>query len=152
MVNVTLPKQEPIDSPRGWVKEHIDRYIATDGESGHIWKGAPALLLTVKGRKSGKAHRTALIYGQEGENYIIVASNGGAQKHPEWYRNLVANPDVEVQVFGERFKARARTANAEERPALWEMMAKIWPAYNDYQKKTARQIPVVILERGESLN
>lgn len=147
---MTLQKQEPIDSPTGWVKEHIDRYVATNGESGHIWRGVTTLLLTVKGRASGKPYRTALIYGQDGDNYIVVASKGGAQEHPEWYRNLSANPEVEVQVLGDRFKATARTANAEERPALWELMAKIWPAYNDYQKKTDREIPVVILERGES--
>lgn len=146
---MALSTTEPIDSPTGWVKEHIDRYIASDGESGHIWRGVTTLLLTVTGRKSGEQHRTALIYGQDGDNYIIVASKGGAQKHPEWYRNLVANPTVEVQVLGGRFKAHARTANAEERPALWELMAEIWPAYNDYQKKTDRQIPVVILERDK---
>jgi deazaflavin-dependent oxidoreductase (nitroreductase family) len=150
-VIVTLQKQEPVDSPTGWVKEHIDRYIATNGESGHIWRGVTTLLLTVKGRKSGKQYRTALIYGRDGDNYVVVASKGGAKKHPEWYRNLVANPEVEVQVLGDRFKARARTANAEERPALWEMMAKMWPSYDSFQKKTSRQIPVVILEQGESL-
>jgi deazaflavin-dependent oxidoreductase (nitroreductase family) len=143
---MTTQTKEPIDSPTGWVKEHIDRYVATDGESGHIWKGVTTLLLTAKGRKSGEPYRTALIYGRDGANYIIVASKGGAQKHPEWYRNLVANPEVEVQVLGDRFKAKARTASAEERPALWELMAEIWPAYNDYQKKTDRLIPVVILE------
>jgi deazaflavin-dependent oxidoreductase (nitroreductase family) len=146
---VTLQTQEPIDSPTGWVKEHIDRYIASDGESGHIWRGVTTLLLTVTGRKSGEQHRTALIYGQDGDNYIVVASKGGAQKHPEWYRNLVANPEVEVQVLGDLFKAHARTATDAERPALWEMMAKIWPAYLDYQKKTDRLIPVVILERSK---
>ena len=149
---VTLHKQEPVDSPTGWVKEHIDRYVATNGESGHIWKGVTTLLLTVRGRKSGKPYRTALIYGRDGDNHIIVASKGGAQEHPEWYRNLVANPEVEVQVLGDRFTARARTANAEERPKLWALMASIWPAYNDYQKKTGRQIPVVILERTETRN
>jgi deazaflavin-dependent oxidoreductase (nitroreductase family) len=145
-------KEKPIDSPTGWVKEHIDRYVATGGESGHIWKGATTLLLTARGRKSGKPHRTALIYGRDGGNYIIVASKGGAQKHPEWYRNLVANPTVEVQVLDDRFEAMARTANDEERPRLWELMAQIWPAYNDYQKKTSRQIPVVILERTKTLS
>ena len=147
---MALHKQEPVDSPTGWVKEHIDQYIATNGENGHIWRGVTTLLLTVRGRKSGQPYRTALIYGRDGENYIIVASKGGAENHPEWYRNLVANPDVDVQVMGDRFTARARTANAEERPKLWELMAGIWPAYNDYQKKTDREIPVVILERTGS--
>jgi deazaflavin-dependent oxidoreductase (nitroreductase family) len=147
---VTLHKQEPVDSPTGWVKEHIDQYIATNGEKGHVWNGVTTLLLTVRGRKSGQPYRTALIYGRDGDNYIIVASKGGAENHPEWYRNLVANPDVDVQVLGDRFTARARTASAEERPKLWELMAKIWPAYNDYQTKTDREIPVVILERTGS--
>jgi deazaflavin-dependent oxidoreductase (nitroreductase family) len=106
----------------------------------------------VRGRSSGKRYRTALIYGRDGDNYIVVASKGGAPEHPEWYRNLVANPEVEVQVGGDRFKARARTANAEERPKLWDLMASIWPAYNDYQTKTDRQIPVVILERTETMS
>ena len=139
-----------IDSPTGWVKEHINRYVESNGESGHIWKGVTTLLLTARGRRSGKLYRTALIYGQDGDNYIIVASKGGAAEHPEWYRNLTANPDVEVQVMGDRFAARARTATDKERPRLWELMASIWPAYNDYQKKTSRQIPIVVLERTAS--
>jgi deazaflavin-dependent oxidoreductase (nitroreductase family) len=144
--------EEVIDSPTSWVKEHIDNYVATNGEVGHIWQGVTTLLLTVRGRSSGKRYRTALIYGRDGDNYIVVASKGGAPEHPEWYRNLVANPEVEVQVGGDRFKARARTANAEERPKLWDLMASIWPAYNDYQTKTDRQIPVVILERTETMS
>src|SRR5262245_27254888 len=133
---MAVQTEAPVDSPTGWVKEHIDRYVATDGADGHIWRGAPTLLLTVKGRSTGQPYRTALIYGRSGANYIIVASKGGAPKHPEWYRNLSANPEVEIQVLGDHIKARAHTATAEERPALWELMAKIWPAYNDYQKKT----------------
>lgn len=144
---MTVRNQEPVDSPTGWVKEHIDRYIATNGEEGHIWKGVTTLLLTVRGRRTGTPYRTALIYGRDGDNYVIVASKGGAPEHPEWYRNLVANPTVEVQVKADRFVAQARTATDEERPRLWELMASIWPAYNDYQKKTDRQIPLVVLER-----
>jgi deazaflavin-dependent oxidoreductase (nitroreductase family) len=140
-------EKEPLDSPWEWVAEHTRRYVETDGADGHDWKGVPTLLLTVTGRKSGKPRRTALIYGQDGDHYLIVASKGGAQEHPEWYRNLVANPEVQVQVLGDRFTARARTATPEERPRLWEQMAAIWPAYNEYQTKTSRIIPVVILER-----
>jgi deazaflavin-dependent oxidoreductase (nitroreductase family) len=137
---------KPVDSPTDWVKNHIDRYVASNGEDGHLWQGVTTLLLTVKGRRSGQPHRTALIYGRSGDNYIIVASKGGAPEHPQWYRNLVANPEVEVQVGGDIFKAHARTATASERPALWKLMTGIWPAYDDYQKKTDRHIPVVILE------
>ena len=145
-----LHKEEPIDSPTQWVKEHIDRYVATNGEEGHIWRGVTTLLLTVRGRRSGKPYRTALIYGRDGDNYMVVASKGGAPEHPEWYRNLSANPEVEVQVGAEVFAAHARTATAEEHPRLWAKMAEIWPAYNEYQEKTDREIPVVVLERTDT--
>jgi deazaflavin-dependent oxidoreductase (nitroreductase family) len=105
------------------------------------------LLLTVRGRKSGKLRRTALIYGQDGDRYIVVASKGGAPEHPEWYLNLVANPEVQLQVGADKFTAKARTATAEEKPALWRLMTSVWPDYDSYQKKTEREIPVVILER-----
>src|SRR5258708_32530392 len=93
--------EEVFDSPTGWVKSHIHDYVATNGEKGQNWRGYPTLLLTTRGRKSGKLRRTALIYGQEGDNYILVASQGGAPKHPLWYLNLTANPDVALQVGAE---------------------------------------------------
>ena len=139
--------QEPIDSPTGWVAKHVQRYIETNGEDGHIWKGVPTLLLTTLGRRSGKPRRLGLIYGEDGDRYVIVASKGGAEKHPEWYLNLLDNPEVQVQILADRFRAHARTATPEEHKALWPHMAKIWPDYNKYQKKTSRQIPLVILER-----
>jgi deazaflavin-dependent oxidoreductase (nitroreductase family) len=139
--------QEPIDSPQGWVAEHVQRYIETNGEDGHIWKGVPTLILTTLGRRSGKLRRLALIYGQDGDRYVVVASKGGAEKHPEWYLNLLDHPEVQVQVLADRFRAKARTATPEEHKALWPHMAEIWPDYNKYQKKTDRQIPLVILER-----
>ncbi len=139
--------QEPIDSPRGWVAEHVKRYIATNGEDGHMWRGAPTLILTTLGRRSGKPRRLALIYGQDGDRYVVVASKGGADKHPEWYLNLRDNPEVQVQVKADRFRAKARTATPEEHKALWPRMTEIWPDYNKYQDKTDRQIPLVILER-----
>lgn len=88
-----------------------------------------------------------LIYGVDQNRYVIVASKGGAPDHPLWYENLVAHPEVAVQVRGERFRARARTATPKERPPLWKLMTGIWPAYDEYQTKTKREIPVVILER-----
>jgi deazaflavin-dependent oxidoreductase (nitroreductase family) len=144
---MTALDQTPIDSPMDWVAKHVQRYIETNGEEGHDWKGAPALILTTVGRRSGKPRRLALIYGTDGDNYVVVASKGGAPQHPEWYLNLRDNPEVEVQVLADRFRAHARTANPEERERLWPRMVEIWPAYADYQKKTDRQIPLVILER-----
>ncbi len=139
--------QEPVDSPMDWVAEHVKRYIETNGEDGHIWRGAPTLILTTVGRKSGKARRLALIYGTDGDSYVVVASKGGADAHPEWYLNLLDHPEVEVQVKADKFRANARTATPEERERLWPQMAEIWPAYNDYQAKTERPIPLVMLER-----
>lgn len=141
------PKEEVHDSPTGWVAKHISSYVNTGGKQGHIWNGVPTLLLTTRGRKTGQLRRTALIYGQDGDRYLLVASIGGAPKHPLWYLNLVEHPEVEIQVGAETFAARARTATAEEKPRLWEMMAAIFPMYNSYQKKTSREIPVVIVER-----
>ena len=127
--------------------EHVQRYEETDGAEGHEWQGTTALILTTTGRKSGQERKHALIYQKFGDDYLVVASKGGADAAPTWFLNLEADPEVQVQVLGDKFKARARTATAAEKPAMWEVMAKAWPAYNDYQKKTDRQIPVVVLER-----
>jgi len=138
----------PRARPPGWQAEHARRYMETNGEDGHIWEGVPTLLLTTTGRRSGKPYTTPLIYGEDAGRYLVVASRGGAPEHPQWYRNLVAQPDVEVQIRADRFRARARTASAEEKPPLWKQMAGIWPAYDEYQTRTNREIPVVILERA----
>jgi len=128
--------------------EHVRRYIETDGEEGYTWReGAPILLLTVTGRKSGKEYTTPLIFGEDGGSYVLVASQGGTPEHPDWYLNLEADPEVGVQVKADRFRARARTAEGEERERLWRSMNEIWPHYDEYQTKTARQIPVVVLDR-----
>ncbi len=139
--------QEPVDSPQGWVAEHVRRYVETNGEDGYWWRGAPTLILTTLGRRSGKARRLALIYGEDNGRYIIVASKGGSDTHPEWYLNLRENPDVMVQVRDDRFRAKARTATPDEHKALWPRMEEIWPDYDKYQQKTNREIPLVILER-----
>ncbi|HET7046212.1 MAG TPA: nitroreductase family deazaflavin-dependent oxidoreductase [Gaiellaceae bacterium] len=129
-------------------EEHVRRYRETGGEVGHIWKrGAKVLLLTTKGRKSGEPRTTPLIYEQAGDAYVIVASKGGTPEHPGWYLNLVAEPQVELQVEDEVFPARARTATGEEREQLWQLAARQWPDYDAYQEKTDREIPVVVLER-----
>jgi deazaflavin-dependent oxidoreductase (nitroreductase family) len=139
--------QEPVDSPQGWVADHVRRYIETNGEDGYWWRGAPTLILTTLGRHSGKPRRLALIYRNVGDYYVVVASKGGADKHPEWYLNLRDNPEVLVQVREDRFRAKARTATPEEHEALWPLMVEVWPDYAKYQAKTDRQIPLVILER-----
>jgi deazaflavin-dependent oxidoreductase (nitroreductase family) len=135
------------DSPVDWVGDHIRRYVETDGTDGHDWRGYPTLLLTTTGRQTGTLRRTALIYGTEGDRYVIVASHGGAPAHPNWYRNLLANPQVEVQVRADKFTATARTARPEEKPTLWRNMVEVFPPYAEYQGRTDRDIPVVILER-----
>jgi deazaflavin-dependent oxidoreductase (nitroreductase family) len=128
-------------------REHVERYQETDGEVGHDWQGTTTLLLTTIGHKSGERRTTPLIYRKQGDVYTVIASKGGADEPPLWYLNLQANPEVEVQVRGDKFAARARTATPEEKPALWKAMAETWPAYDDYQRKTEREIPVVVLER-----
>ncbi|HEX4108050.1 MAG TPA: nitroreductase family deazaflavin-dependent oxidoreductase [Solirubrobacteraceae bacterium] len=128
--------------------EHVKRYRETGGAEGHEWEGTTALILTTTGRKSGEQRDNALIFRPHGEDYLIVASKGGAPTPPSWYLNLQANPDVEVQVGADRFKAHARTAGPEEKPEMWATMAAAWPGYDDYQKKTEREIPVVVLERA----
>jgi deazaflavin-dependent oxidoreductase (nitroreductase family) len=134
-------------SPRNWVAEHTQKYIKSNGEDGYLWRGAPTLLLTTTGRRSGVPHTTALIFGRDGDRYLIVASQGGADHHPQWYLNLVAHPEVQLQVRADRFRARARTATTEEKSLLWPVMTQIWPDYDTYQQKTTREIPLVILER-----
>ena len=129
-------------------QEHVDRYRATDGEEGHDWlEGSQVLLLTTTGRKSGEQRTTPLIYGRSGDNVLLVASNGGAPTHPPWFLNLEANPDVGVQIKGDKFRARARVATPEEKPEMWQEMLGHWQYYDRYQEMTEREIPVVVLER-----
>jgi deazaflavin-dependent oxidoreductase (nitroreductase family) len=128
-------------------KEHVDRYRETEGREGHAWNETQTLLLTTTGRQSGEPRTAPLIYDMHRGDYVVVASKGGSDEPPAWYVNLDTNPEVEVQVWGDRFKARARTASPEERREIWPKMAREWPAYDDYQKRTEREIPVVILER-----
>jgi deazaflavin-dependent oxidoreductase (nitroreductase family) len=127
---------------------HVQRYIETDGEEGYDWRdGTKILLLFTKGRKSGEERANALIFQPDGDDYLIVASKGGAPAPPAWFLNLEAEPEVEVQVKGDRFKAHARTATPEEKPRMWQKMVEAWPDYDSYQEKTDREIPVVVLER-----
>jgi proline iminopeptidase len=127
--------------------EHVQRYRETDGEVGHVWReGSTILLLTTKGRKTGLDRTVPLIYDMDGEKPVIVASKGGAPDHPGWFKNLVKTPAAEVQILDRHVPVRAREAEGEERARLWGQMNRIWPHYEEYQEKTERRIPVVVLE------
>jgi deazaflavin-dependent oxidoreductase (nitroreductase family) len=128
--------------------EHVERYQATDGEEGYLWNGATALLLTVTGRKSGRRHTTPLIFAADGDDFVVVASMGGAPAHPQWYLNLEADPSARVQVRGDHYDVTARTAEGDERERLWRLVNEQWPNYEVYQSRTERRIPVVVLERA----
>ncbi len=137
----------PRDASQLFGQDHVRSYRETDGEVGHDWKGTTTLLLTTTGRRSGEERTNPLIYGRHGDDYLVVASKGGADEPPAWYVNLTEKPDVDVQVRGERFRARARRATPDEKPELWREMTTRWPAYDEYQQRTSREIPVVVLER-----
>ncbi|KUI44162.1 nitroreductase [Mycobacterium sp. IS-1590] len=125
--------------------DHVVAYRDTGGEVGYLWNGVPTLLLTVTGRRSGRPRTSALIFGRRGEDYLVVASMGGAPTHPKWYLNLQACPAAEIQVRDRRMPVRARTVTPQEKPELWRIMAGLWPNYDAYQARTEREIPVVVL-------
>lgn len=138
-----------------WMQDHANRYLSSGGTEGHLYKidqpgrpamTVPSLLLTTTGRKSAEKFIFPLFYGKTGDSYIVVASKGGAPEHPGWYRNILADPEVEVHVGTLKTKARARTVVGEERARLWETALAFWPPYADYQRKTEREIPVVVLD------
>jgi deazaflavin-dependent oxidoreductase (nitroreductase family) len=125
--------------------EHVRQYEATSGKTGHDWNGTHVLILRTTGRKSGNTRKAPLIYGRSGNDYLIVASKGGAAEHPGWYENLLAHPDIEIQVNADVLPVRAHTASAAEKAQLWPVMTKEWPDYDKYQRSTTRDIPLVIL-------
>jgi proline iminopeptidase len=128
--------------------EHVRLYRETDGNTGHEWReGSTILLLTTTGRRTGNETTTPLIYDLDGDKPVVVASKGGAPDDPGWFKNLAKNPDVGVQIKGDRFRAHARVAEGEERSRLWKLMNGMWPHYDEYATKTEREIPVVVLER-----
>jgi len=133
------------DSQWDWVAEQTRKYLASDGAEGHESNGVSMLLLATTGRRTGIARRTCLIYGTAGEDFVVVASKGGADEDPEWFKNLRADPSVGVQVGGRRFTARAEVASPAERESLWPLMAGIFPLYDEYARKTEREIPIVRL-------
>ncbi len=139
-----------------WMLDHVDRYLSSGGTDGHMYtitppnapaRTVPSLLLTTTGRKSGQKYLFPLFYGRAGDGYFVIASKGGAPQHPGWYRNILANPDVEIQVGTAKMRAKARTASGEERTRLWHAAIGVWPPFADYQVKAVeREIPVVVLD------
>jgi proline iminopeptidase len=151
MSEYTIPDNLP-----GWIAKHLRLYLESGGAEGHIWDSAPfggpgpvpTLLLTTTGRRSGRPQIMPLIYGETDGGYVVIASKGGAPTHPAWYMNLTAEPEVDVQIATEQYRAKARTATGQERADLWQHMLAIYPPYEAYQEKTEREIPVVVLEPG----
>ncbi|MBS0519792.1 MAG: nitroreductase family deazaflavin-dependent oxidoreductase [Proteobacteria bacterium] len=151
MTEAKLPPNLP-----QWMKDHADRYLKSGGTDGHLYTinppgqaalTVPSLLLTTTGRKSGDKWMFPLFYGKTGNSYFVIASKGGAPEHPGWFRNMQANPTVDIQVGTEKMKAHARTATGEERKRLWAQAVAFFPPYADYEKKAgAREIPVVVLD------
>ncbi|KLO40081.1 nitroreductase [Mycobacterium nebraskense] len=126
-------------------EDHVRAYRETGGETGYLWNGVPTLLLTVTGRRTGRELTSALIFGRDGDDYLVVASMGGAPRHPSWYLNLQANPAASIQVRADERPVVGRTASADEKPRLWKIMTEVWPNYDVYQSRTDRAIPVVLL-------
>ncbi|TDU79769.1 nitroreductase family deazaflavin-dependent oxidoreductase [Streptomyces sp. KS 21] len=147
MANPVIDWDHPKDpKPGSWQLDHVKQYVATNGSEGHDWNGTQTLLLTTVGRVSGSPVRTPLIYGEADGRYLVVASKGGDDEHPLWYKNLTAHPEVRIQVGPKVLQGAARTATSEERAAYWPVMVKHWPAYDEYQAKTDREIPIVVIE------
>jgi deazaflavin-dependent oxidoreductase (nitroreductase family) len=139
---------EIFDNPTGWVAEHVRRYVESGGRRGHRFNGRAALLLTTRGRRTGRLRRTALYYGRDGDRYVLVATPTDGGGEPAWYLNLLASPAVVVQVRSETFPALARPAGQGERPRLWELMLGVFPKYATYAGEAARDLSVVIVERA----
>lgn len=132
-------------SPVGWVAKQAEVYERSGGTKGTTVNGVPCLLLDYRGRRTGARRRTVLIYGRDGDSYLIVASNGGSDEHPLWYRCLVDDPDVSLRVGPDRFPARAQVLSPEEKARVWPHLVELFAMYDTYQRKTARDIPVVRL-------
>jgi len=153
-VDETIRELEAGKTPK-WITEHLRIYRESGGAEGHMWDSSiagysgllPTLLLTTVGRRSGEKRTSPLLYGKVGDNFIVIGSKGGAEKHAHWYHNLLANPRVDVQVGKDKFVAHAREATGNERQEIWKHMLTVYPPYQDYQKKTKREIPVIVLER-----
>jgi deazaflavin-dependent oxidoreductase (nitroreductase family) len=138
----------PEPTPELFGPEHVRTYRETGGERGYIWQeGTTILLLTTTGRKSGEPRTMPLIFREDGDRWVIVASKGGWPDDPGWYKNLLQSPDATIQVLDKEIPVRASTASGAERERLWKLMAEVWPHYDEYQQRADREIPVVVLER-----
>ncbi len=141
-----------------WIADHVRLYLDSGGKEGHMWDSSalggpgvlPSLLIVTQGRKTGRFMTLPLIYGETDDGYVIVASRGGAADHPGWYLNLMANPEIDIQVGTARKRVRARDTSGDEREKLWKLMRDIYPIYDDYQANTERVIPVLVLEPIEA--
>ncbi len=127
--------------------EHVRVYRETGGERGYHWRGTTILLLTTTGRTSGEPRTTPLIHVVDGDRWVVIASKGGAADHPDWYKNLEAAPEATIEVLADEVPVAMSVADGDERARLWSAMTEVWPAYDDYQAKTEREIPVVVLTR-----
>jgi deazaflavin-dependent oxidoreductase (nitroreductase family) len=136
---------EPLLPEVDWVREHAERYLASNGADVHEWNGVTTLLLTTRGKQSGRLRVMPLIYGRDGDSYVVVASKGGAPVNPGWFHNLLAEPEVRIQVGSEVMESVARVAEPDERDRLWTQMTEIWPDYEKYQARTERVIPLVVI-------
>ncbi|KJX75247.1 nitroreductase family deazaflavin-dependent oxidoreductase [Mycobacterium lepromatosis] len=136
---------EYVPSPVGWVREQVERYIASGGTEGTDLQGIPLVLLTTVGAKTGKLRKTPLMRVEHNSEYAIVASSGGAAKNPVWYYNVVQNPQVELQDGLVSRDYNAREVFREEKDTWWQRAVEVWPDYAKYQAKTERQIPVFVL-------
>ncbi len=141
-----MSETEYAPSPWDPIAEHVEQYLATGGQEGGVWMDAPCIILETIGRKSGKVRRTPLIRVQDGDDYLVIASMGGAPQHPVWYLNLVANPDVVLYDMAEVHELRARVADDAEKARRWPAATAVWPDYDQYQASTERNIPLVVLE------
>jgi deazaflavin-dependent oxidoreductase (nitroreductase family) len=139
-----MSEYEP--SPWEPIADHVERYIATNGEDGFIWEGGEVIILTTTGAKSGKERRTPLIRVADGERYFVVASMGGAPQNPQWFHNMVANPEVTIQDRADVMQLTARVASPEEKAKFWPIAVAAWPDYDKYQESTERDIPLMICE------
>ncbi|MBB6627747.1 nitroreductase family deazaflavin-dependent oxidoreductase [Nocardioides sp. KIGAM211] len=136
-----------VPSKTQWVRDNVAEYEATDGEQGYELNGYPVVVITSVGAKSGNLRKNPVMRVERDGAYVAIASKGGADEHPEWFHNFVANPEVDLQDKAEKHTYRARRVEGEERAEWWEYAVATWPTYGEYQKKTEREIPVFVLER-----